>query len=65
MVQFFEFLNTCSTFRAISYMVFILLSLLLSYTFIINLIDKLFKRFSDRSDESSIENIDDRQQLND
>lgn len=60
MIEFFEFLNTCSPLRSVTYLVFILIMAFLTYSFIESIIRALFVKDSEVDDES-----ESTQQLND
>lgn len=65
MIDFFEFLNTCSPLRAVAYMAFILLFVFMTYSFVDGIINRLFNRDCDCEDVEEEEVEDTRQQLND
>lgn len=71
MIEFFEFLNSCTPLRATSYMGFILIAMFLSYAFIETLVSTIFGKKCD-CDETSEEAEDyydgadsEKEQLND
>ena len=55
MLEFFQFLNTCSPLRAVTYMVFIFIVLFITYAFIESIIVNIIKRdkVDDRNDTNS------------
>jgi len=61
MIDFFEFLNTCSPLRATGYMAFILMFFFMGYSFIDGIVKRIINR--DCEDEQEVE--DSYQQLND
>jgi len=61
MIEFFEFLNTCSPLRATGYMLFLLMFAFITYMFI----DGIVKRIMGKDCECEEEVEDTTQQLND
>jgi len=54
MIEFFQFLNNCSPARALSYMIFILIIIFLSYAFIESLLKIIFGIDEENEDISGV-----------
>lgn len=69
MIDFFEFLNTCSPLRATSYMGFLLIFAFITYTFIDGIVKRIVGKnceCEEEVEEELEEEVEDtRQQLND
>jgi hypothetical protein len=64
MIEFFQFLNTCSAARAVTYLLFILILVFAMLTFISTIVDKFTKQNGDENPNSDTSEGS-KQQLND
>lgn len=65
MIEFFEFLNTCSPLRATGYMLFLLMFAFITYTFIDGIVKRVVAKSCDCKEELEEEVEETRQELND